>query len=37
VIMLTVIGFVATVGSLFLFGLRHLLTVIVEIEENTRS
>jgi hypothetical protein len=37
VIMLTVIGFVATVGSLFLFGLRHLLTAIVEIEENTRS
>jgi hypothetical protein len=37
VIMLTVIGFVATVGSLFLFGLRYLLAVIVEIEENTRS
>jgi hypothetical protein len=37
VIMLTVIGFVATVGSLFLWGLRHLLTVLVEIEENTRS
>ena len=37
VIMLTVIGFVATVGSLFLWGLRHLLTVLVDLEENTRS
>lgn len=37
VILLTVIGFVATVGSLFLWGLRHLLMVLGEIEEHTRS
>jgi hypothetical protein len=36
VIMLTVIGFVATVGSLFLWGLRHLLNVLADIEEHTR-
>jgi len=37
VILLTVIGFGATVGSLFLWALRHLLVVLNEIEENTRS
>jgi len=37
VILLTVIGFVSTVGSLFLWGLRHLLTVLSEIEEHTQS
>ena len=36
VILLTVIGFVSTVGSLFLWGLRHLLAVLNEIAENTR-
>jgi len=37
VILLTVIGFGATVGSLFLWALRHVLVVLSEIEENTRS
>ena len=37
VILLTVIGFGATVGSLFLWALRHLLIVLNEIEKNTRS
>jgi len=37
VILLTVIGFGATIGSLFLWALRHLLGVLNEIEENTRS
>ena len=37
VIMLTVIGFVSTVGSLFLWGLRHLLAAMNEIVDNTRS
>ncbi len=36
VILLTVMGFGATVGSLFLFALRHLLVVLNEIESNTR-
>lgn len=35
VILLTVIGFGATVGSLFLWALRHLIVVLTEIEENT--
>ena len=37
VILLTVVGFGATVGSLFLWALRHLLTVLSEIEENTSA
>ncbi|SRR6266581_149615 len=37
IILASVIGFGATLGSLFLFGLRYLLGVLVEIETNTRS
>jgi hypothetical protein len=37
VILLTVIGFGATVGSLFLWALRHMLLALNQIEENTRS
>jgi hypothetical protein len=37
VILLTVIGFGATVGSLFLWALRHMLLALAAIEENTRS
>ena len=36
VILLTVIGFAASVGSLFLLALRYLILVMVRIEENTR-
>lgn len=36
VILLVVIGFGATIGSLFLWALRHLLAVLSEIETNTR-
>jgi len=35
VILLTVVGFGATVGSLFLWALRHVLVVLNQIEENT--
>ena len=35
VILLTVVGFGATVGSLFLWALRHVLAVLNQIEENT--
>ncbi len=37
VMLLVITGFVATIGSLFLWVLRHLLIVLSEIEENTRS
>jgi hypothetical protein len=37
VILLTVMGFAATIGSLFLWALRHLLGVLSAIEENTRT
>ena len=37
VIMLTVIGFAATVGSLFLVGLHFLLLTLEGIESNTRK
>jgi hypothetical protein len=37
VILLTVIGFSATLGSVFLWGLRHLLIVLSQIEENTAA
>ena len=37
VIMLTVIGFAATVGSLFLLGLHFLLLALEGIESNTRK
>jgi hypothetical protein len=36
VILLTVIGFAATVGSLVLLTLRHMLVALAEIAENTR-
>jgi len=36
VILLVVIGFGATVGSLFLWALRYLMTVLGEIETNTK-
>lgn len=36
VVLLVVIGFAATVGSLFLFALRFLLLTLAEIEDNTR-
>jgi hypothetical protein len=36
VILLVVIGFGATIGSLFLWALRHLLSVLSEIETNTK-
>jgi hypothetical protein len=37
VILLTVIGFGATVGSLFLWAFRHVLEVLSDIEENTKA
>lgn len=37
VVMLTVIGFAATVGSLFLLGLHFMLRMLSEIESNTRK
>src|SRR2546425_813530 len=37
VILLVVIGFGATIGSLFLWALRHLLAVLGEIETNTKQ
>ena len=37
VILLTVVGFGATVGSLFLWALRHVLMVLSQIEENTSA
>lgn len=37
VVMLTVIGFSATVGSLFLLGLHFILRTLGEIESNTRK
>ena len=37
VVLLVVIGFAATVGSMFLLGLRFLLIGLSEIEANTRS
>jgi hypothetical protein len=37
VILLTVIGFAATVGALFLLGLRHMLLTLADIENNTRN
>jgi hypothetical protein len=37
VILLTVIGFTATVGSLFLVALRFMLLTLAEIAENTRT
>lgn len=37
VVLLTVIGFAATVGSLFLLALRHMLITLAEIEANTRK
>jgi hypothetical protein len=36
VVLLVVIGFAATVGSLFLFALRFLLLTMADIEDNTR-
>ena len=36
VILLTVIGFAASVGSLFLLALRYMLLTLAGIEENTR-
>lgn len=36
VVLLVVIGFAATVGSLFLVALRFVITTLAEIEENTR-
>ena len=37
VILLTVIGFSATVGSMFLLGLHFMLRTLAEIESNTRK
>ena len=37
VIMLTVIGFSATVGSLFLLAMHYLLLTLADIESNTRK
>jgi hypothetical protein len=37
VVLLVVIGFAATVGSMFLFGLRFMLQALSKIEENTRK
>jgi hypothetical protein len=37
VILLTVIGFGATIGSLFLWAMRHFLILLSDIAENTRS
>jgi hypothetical protein len=36
VLLLVVIGFAATVGSIFLLGLRHVLATLAGIESNTR-
>ena len=36
VVLLVVIGFAATVGSLFLFALRFLLLTLADIADNTR-
>ena len=36
VILLMIVGFSATLGSLFLLGLRYLLATMEAIEENTR-
>jgi hypothetical protein len=37
VILLTVIGFAATVGSMFLLGLHFMLRTLGDIESNTRK
>jgi len=37
VVLLVVIGFAATVGSMFLLGLRFMLQALSKIEENTRK
>ncbi|HVP04189.1 MAG TPA: hypothetical protein VMT90_00795 [Dehalococcoidia bacterium] len=37
VILLTVIGFAATVGAIFLLAIRHLLFALADIEQNTRK
>lgn len=37
VILLTVIGFAATVGSMFLLGLHFMLSTLTDIESNTRK
>ena len=37
VILLTVIGFAATVGSMFLLGLHFMLRTLTDIESNTRK
>jgi hypothetical protein len=37
VILLTVIGFAASVGSLFLLALRYVILAMAGIEENTRN
>ncbi len=37
VVLLVVIGFAATVGSLFLFALRFLLLTLADIADNTRK
>jgi predicted secreted protein len=37
VVMLTTIGFSATVGSMFLLGLHFMLRTLAEIESNTRK
>jgi hypothetical protein len=37
VILMAVMGFGATIGSLFLWALRHVLGVLSGIEENTRT
>jgi hypothetical protein len=37
VILLTVIGFAATVGSIFLLAIRFLLLALADVEQNTRK
>ena len=37
VILLAVVGFGATIGSLFLWALRYLIAVLDQIESNTRG
>ena len=37
VILLTVIGFAATVGSIFLFALRVMILAMADVAENTRK
>ena len=37
VVLLVVIGFAATVGSMFLLGLRFMLQALSKIEENTQK